>query len=151
MVRPSLNAHQNCALEISDSPQETCGVILELTQAAVAIETKNPPDKTGFMVMIDMDGGFSPTDRAHSLLSSNHRLHLVCSDTVSPHKMVVTIAAMQPFLRLFSARVMAWLAVGVVTVLDVLVAGKFLQRLFRLTVWTDLSHTWEELITFCGH
>jgi hypothetical protein len=98
-----------------------------LTQAAVAIEAEHASNQAGLVIVVDMRSGLPTTDRAHSLLGSDHCLHLRRADTVSPHQMVVTISAVQSLLRFFASSVMARLAVSVMAVFDVLVAREIFE------------------------
>jgi hypothetical protein len=77
-------------------------------------------------------------DRADAALVANQVVELVDADAVAPLQVIVTIAAVQPILRLAPTSVMAWLAIRMPPVTHPLVPRKFFEGFVLAAVRTAL-------------
>jgi hypothetical protein len=86
------------------------GIVLELAQAAIAIETEQGSDAAGRMIVIDVDRRRSLAYRTETTLLLEHRVCFFrCYPVPTPQ--VVSALAAQQLLRLLASDVVARLAV----------------------------------------
>jgi len=81
------------------------------------------------VVVIEVLGVGPAADRAHATLPDYELVELIGADAVATLQVVVTRAAVRPFVRLLAARVVTRLAVAVAAVLRILVPRELVECL----------------------
>lgn len=91
-------------------------IIVKRTKSCIAIETEDPPDPTGFMIVIHLDCRALKTDGTDAALRVYEGLDISCSDAVAALQMVVAFSSVKPLLAFPNLHVVTDLAVQVVPV-----------------------------------
>jgi hypothetical protein len=84
------------SFQITDRRAQSLDVVLELTQAAVAVETENATYVTEHMIVVNMLGVGSAADRADAALLDQKLPELLLADAVATPQVVLAGAAVQP-------------------------------------------------------
>jgi hypothetical protein len=90
------------------------------------------------VVVIDVLRAWTPADRAHAALTSDHCFHLCGANAIPLDEVVVAGAPIEAKPGLLTSRVVARLAVGVPAIAAVAVARELVERLQEAAVRTTL-------------
>lgn len=70
-------------LDVKSGKVEEAGVVLELPETAIAVETQQRPHSSRLVVMVDVNGWSSAADGAQSVLLLEHRVGFLASNAVA--------------------------------------------------------------------
>jgi hypothetical protein len=112
-------------------------VVLELAEAAVAVEAEQRPDVSGFMVVINVLGRCGAANGAQAALRIQPKVRFLGRDAVALAE-VIRVRPAHLVARLPSPLVVARLAVGVVSAGGSHRADEFAERKNRLAIWAPL-------------
>jgi len=117
-------------------------VVLELAEAAVAVEAEQRSDSASRMIMIDVRGRRGLANRTQTVLLFQHRVGFCSRESVATLQVVGTRAA-QPFKRCSAPRIVTGLAIGVPTRSPAPGCRKFSKRLDGVAIGTPLHAHWD--------